>query len=236
MAKLTPYYGTPRLEDQHPDVFPGSPAALIAIFVETIRLRFSQDNGFELPFYWTSDPTPTEDEEHTDNSPRKIVIESQYQQHPDSRDFRPAIFVDRGDVVYKKIVVGNRAEYDIPTGKDLHLIHAVTPISIMCVSKDRGESMSIGDIVAMYILGIMPEMREAFGFQDFETPVLATTQVYRRSSSDIEEWVTPVTTQVTCKQLWTAVPIAPLLREISVRLNLGPTTISQVVYGKDNKK
>ena len=220
MAKLTPYYDTPRLDGQHPDVFPGSPMALIAIFVETIRLRFSQDNSVKLPYYWESDPTPAPEEEHTDDSPRKIQIESQYVQHPDARDFRTAIFVERGDMPFSKIVVGNRAEYDRPTGTNLYILHATTPISALCVSKDRGESSSIGEIVAFYLATIMPELRETFGFQDTSLPLLATTQVYRRSSQDIEEWVTPVTFQVTCKHLWREQIIAPQLRSIKMALGL----------------
>jgi len=222
MAKLTPYYGTPRIDGQHPDVFPGSPLALIAIFVEVIRLRFSQDNGYKLPYYWTQDPTPEEDEDNSDDKPRKIQIESQYLQHPDSRDFRPAIFVERGDMSFSKIVVGNRAEYDEKTDSNLYVMQATTPISILCVTKDRGESMSIGEIVAFYLASLLPELRETFGFQDATLPMLASTQVYRRSSNDIEEWVTPVNLQVTCKHLWRERVIAPKLREIQFSLGLAP--------------
>jgi hypothetical protein len=222
MAKLTPYYGTPRLEGQHPDVFPGSPLAIIAVFVETVRLRFSQDNAHKLPYYWDDDPTPKPDEEHTDNAPRKIMIESQYLQNPDARDYRPAIFVERGDMPFSKIAVGNRADYNEALDMNTYVMHATMPINLLCVAKDRGESMSVGEIVAFYIAAILPELREAFGFQDANLPVLATTQVYRRSSHDIEEWVTPVTLQVTCKHIWREAVIAPKLREIRFHLGLGP--------------
>jgi hypothetical protein len=237
MAKTIPYYGTPRLEGQHPDVFPGSPLALIAIYVEAIRLRFSQDNKYKLPYYWEQDPTPTSDEEHTDDAPRKILIESQYAQHPDARDYRPAIFVDRGDMAFSKIVVGNRAAHDIPTQEDLYLIHVTTPLSVLCISKDRGESMSIGEIVAFYLTTLMTQMREAFGLQDVTPPVLGTTQVYRRNSNEIEEWITPITFQITCKHLWTEIPIAPKLREIALSLstnasNGSPTIEQYTIYGR----
>ena len=236
MAKLTPFYGTPRLADQHPDVFPGSPLALIAIFVEVIRLRFSQDNAYKLPYYWSDDPTPTPDEEHTDDAPRKVMIESQYVQHPDGRDFRPAIFVERGDMPFAKIAVGNRGAYDGASDSNVYVMHATTPIMLLCVAKDRGESMSIGEIVAFYIAAILPELREAFGFQDAGLPILATTQVYRRSSNDIEEWVTPVNLQVTCKHVWREAVIAPKLREIRFNLGLSPTNpnavaTERVLYG-----
>lgn len=235
MARLTPYYGTPRLDGQHPDVFPGSPLALIAVFVETIRLRFSQDNAYKLPYYWEQDPTPRPEEENTDDSPRKILIESQYLQYPDARDFRPAIFVERGDTPFSKIVVGNRAEYSAAEDANLYIMHATTPISALCVSKDRGESMSIGDIVSFYLASLLPELRATFGFQDATMPVLGATQVYRRSSNDIEEWVTPVTLQITCKHIWREQVIAPKLREIRLSLGLGepgatPTITEHILY------
>src|ERR1041385_5793437 len=115
MAKSTPYYGTPRLDGQHPDVYPGAPLALIAIFVDLVRTRFSQDNAVGLPYYWESDPTPVSTEQNTPDQPRKIYIEGQFTQYPDARDFQPAIFVERGDIVFTQIVAGNRAAYDIPT-------------------------------------------------------------------------------------------------------------------------
>ena len=232
MAKLTPYYGTPRLEGQHPDVFPGSPLALIAVFVETIRLRFSQDNAYKLPYYWTQDPTPDGDEENTDDSPRKILIESQYLQNPDARDMRPAIYVERGDTPFTKIAIGNRAEYDQRLDANLYVIQTTTPIGILCVTKTRGESMSIGEMVAFYLVSILPEMRETFGFKDISPPTLGTTQVYRRSSQDIEEWVTPVNLQVTCKHLWIEQVIAPKLREIRLTVAAAPvgTTVPGSTY------
>ena len=235
MAKLTAYYGTPRIDGQHPDVFPGDPLAILAVFVETIRLRFSQDNAYRTPYYWSDDPTPVPEEENTDDAPRKIMVESQYLQHPDARDYRPAIFVERGDMPFSKIVVGNRAEYDVKTDSNVYVMHAVTPISIICVSKNRGESMSLGGIVAFFLAAILPELRETFGFQDAALPLLGATQVFRRSSNDIEEWVTPVSLQVTCKHVWREAVIAPKLQEIRLHLGLStaavePTLSEHVVY------
>ena len=90
--------------------------------------------------------------------------------------------------------------------------------------------MSIGEIVAFYLASILPEMREAFGFQDATLPVLAATQVYRRSANDIEEWVTPINLQVTCKHLWREMVIAPKLRELRLQLGLGSTITELAFY------
>jgi hypothetical protein len=63
--------------------------------------------------------------------------------------------------------------------------------------------------------------------------VLASTQVYRRSSNDIEEWVTPVNLQITCKHVWREGYIAPKLAEIRMQLGLNapaaPPTLAGIV-------
>lgn len=225
---LVPFLGSTRLEGQHPDVFPGSPLALIAILVEVLRERFRGDNARGLPFYWEDDPTQRLDEEHTDDSPRKISIESQYLQHPDGRDFRPALLVERGETVFQQLVMGNRAEHDIPTSADLYVTRGITPMSVQCVSTTRGESANLGDIVGFYLLATQRPIIDAFGLVDLSSPVISATQVWQHSPSDTPEWSTTVTLQVTAKYIWRTIEIAPKLREISATLkgiNAGTITL-----------
>jgi hypothetical protein len=229
------YYGTPRIEGTSEDVFPASPLAIIGVFIEVLRVRFSKENATGLPYYWSNDPTPRPDEEHTEVSPRKIWIESQYLQHPDSRDQLPAILVDRGDTRFDKVALGNRVHHDIPSGKDTYIVHSTTPINILCISKDRGESMNLGDHVSFYLLTLMAPLREAFGFQDVSPPILGATQVYRRSNSDIESWITPINLQVTAKHLWNETPIAPLLRQVAINLKSNQTLVKDVIRDSPRK-
>jgi len=231
MAKTYSLAGTPRLRDAHPDIFPGSPLAVLGIFVDILRIRFSQDNRGSTPYYWASDPTPEATEEGTVESPRKLIIESQYLQHPDSRDVTPALFVERGALSFTEVSMGSRGDHDQRTGQDFYIAQGVMPISILCVSSSRGESMEIGSLIGFYMLSLRPSLREIFGFQDVRTPIVDGTQVYRRSTNDIESWVTPVNTQVTCKYLWIETPIAPKLREL--RANLGTGASTQVLLSKD---
>ena len=221
MSYFNSHLGTPRIEGQHPDIYPGSPAALIAVFVDIVRARFTGDNAYQLPYYWDPDPTPEEIEDNSEDKPRKIIIEDQYTQDPDARDPLPAIFIDRGTIQYQKIVLGNRGAYDIPTSAQEFVCHGITPISVLCVAKEKGESANLADIVSFYLIGSMNSIREYFGIQDITMPIVESTQVYRRTSNAIETWVTPVNIQITCKYIWREIPIAPKLKEIAIKFSIG---------------
>lgn len=218
MATVKSYHGTPKVEGSHDDVLPGSPMAVLGVFVEVLRARYSQDNANRTPYIWRPDSTPTETEEGTEAEPRTLIIESQYLAHPDVRDMAPGLYVERGMLSFATVSIGNRGDHDQRSGADLYMIQATMPISIHCVSPLRGESMELGMDVGFYLLTLMTGLREIFGFQDVRPPVVDGTQVFRRSGADIESWITPVTTQVTCKYLWTERPIAPMLREIRMAM------------------
>jgi len=233
MAKIHSMQGTPKLEDSHPEIFPGSPIAVLGVFIEALRIRFSQDNSQNCAYYWEPDPTPKDNEEGTIESPRKLIIESQYLQYPDARDTLPALFVERGALSFNDLSIGHRADHDQRTGQDCYVAQGTMPISVLCVSNARGESMELGALVGFYLLSLRTSLREYFGFQDIRSPIVDGTQVYRRSSNDIETWVTPVSTQVTCKYLWIETPIAPKLRELRVTMAAGGT--NQTILTKDRR-
>lgn len=210
--------------DAHPTVFPGDPLAVIGVFVALLRSRYTGDNQGRTDYYWDQDPTPAETETGESDHPRKLVIESQYLQDPIARDVTPGLFVERGDLAFQSVALGNRGDHDRRTGQDFYYIQGVMPISVLCVSKRRGESMQLGSTIGFFLTASMTGLREVFGFQDVKPPVVGGTQVYRRSQNDIESWVTPVNLQVTCKYLWIETPIAPKLREIRSTLSTTPVT------------
>lgn len=230
MTQSKSFLGTTRTRDAHESVFPGDPLAVIGVFVALLRSRFAGDNIGRSAYYWAEDPTPEPDETGEPDKPRKIIIESQYLQNPIARDMTPGLFVERGDLAFQSVAIGNRGDHDRRTGQDFYYIQGVMPISVLCVSKTRGESMQLGSLVGFFLTASMTGLREEFGFQDVRPPIVGGTQVYRRSQNDIETWVTPVNLQVTCKYLWIETPIAPKLREIRARLvastETGGTSIS----------
>lgn len=223
MSTVRSTVGTPRIEGTHPDIFPGSPLAVLGVIVEVLRARFRGDNVGKSPYYWESDPTPAATERGDLDAPRKLIIESQYQQYPDSRDVQPALYVECGALRFQEVAIGNRADHDQRSGEDLYLMVGSMPVSILCVSPVRGESMELGALVGFYLAALRPQLREIFGFQDVAMPIIDGTQVYRRSTNDLESWITPINTQVTCKYLWVETPIAPKLREIRAQIAAGET-------------
>ena len=110
-AEITEY---PKVSGQSVDVVEGSPLALIGVFVEIVRARFRGRN-VGLPWLWKNDPTPEEWEENTPEKPHLIYIESQFQDNNESRNYRPAIFVGKGDTRPSKIILGHRAGIHRPT-------------------------------------------------------------------------------------------------------------------------
>lgn len=223
MSTVKSTIGTPRVDGSHGDIFPGSPLAVLGVFVEVLRARFRGDNLGKTSYYWDNDPTPRATETGEPDAPRKLIIESQYQQYPDSRDVQPALFVERGALSFSQVAIGNRADHDQRTGEDMYLMNGSMPISILCVSPVRGESMELGALIGFYLAAMRPQLREIFGFQDVAMPVIEGTQIYRRSTNDIETWITPISTMVTCKYLWVETPIVPKLREIYARIIAGET-------------
>lgn len=221
---MEPYLGLPRLEGQHPDIFPNSPLALVAVFTEIIQERFLPYN--ELPWVLTKDdPTPEDSEENTEENPRKIYIESKYTQHPNARNFRPAILIDRLDTRFIQIAIGNRAIFDPAKQIDVHICHAQTIISISCLSLSRGESATLAEHVAMYLLANKNVIREYFSIYNISMPVMGSTIPYRNIPNENDGWNTPINLEIEVKYLWRVTPIAPKLQEIKARIMQNPLSL-----------
>lgn len=208
----------PRMEDAHKDIFPGTPLALVGCFVETIKARFSQDNGLGLPWNWRDDPTPTADETNDEDHPRTLFIASAYAEDPDGRDPKPAIYVGNGAQQFLRLWIGSRADIDRPTMTEIMVVHALVEMRFECVSNKRGESMILANAVAEFITGSTPDLREAFCLHDISPVQVGECTTTRRASQEVDNWSTLVATQIQTKFLFARYPIAPRLNEITIRL------------------
>lgn len=222
MAHVEAYKGLPKIDGQHHDIFPGSPMAIVGVFTEVIRARFRADNAEGLPWIWHEDPTPLSNENNTPDTepngvPRTIYIESQYTEDNDARNFRPAILIEKEDTQALKLVLGNRAAVDMPSGLQVFWTHVICPISVLCLSNKRGESGNLGDVVFAFLQATRNEIREVFNLHDISPPTLGKTTIYRRSTNENETWSTPVSITTQFKFLWRTRPIAPLLQEIYMK-------------------
>lgn len=221
MADLDTFHNLTRVADAHPDIFPGSPGAVIGVFTKSLQARFSGDNAYELPYVWSADPVQKEDADNTEFAPRKLYIQSQYENEPLGRDRRPSLLVEKGETRYDKIAVGNRAEIDLPTMEEIFVTHASIPIGVLCTSDTRGESANLADVVAMFFLGSKDHLRIAFDLHDLTPPTVSLTTPEQATSDAPEAWVTTVSFVTTIKVVWRTRPILPVLREIRATMDFG---------------
>lgn len=207
---LTPYLPPPvkapeQAEQTKPFIVDGSPLAIIGMFVAVLRERFTEGNG--PPDYpWTEDSLTT-----------KIIIESGFEDNQTERGKKPAIYVDKDDSVYAKLIIGDRAGHTWKNTKDFQWTLSTVPVLIECVSGRKGESAIIGDITQWSLHAMSDAIQAAFALHDMTPPTLGRTVPYEH---DKEAWSTPVSFTVQYNVRWTTVPIAPLMQELATKIRI----------------
>ncbi len=202
----------PRMTGQQADVMPGSPLAVLAMLTEIVRERFREAN--KLAWYWHENSTPGADETNDPDAPRKILIEPSFAENEETRNFRPAIIVDKGETVPSKVSIGNFAGQQIHTGLRGFYSLSQIPIDITVKTDRSGESATLADILWFYLLAGREQICSTFGLQDMTNPVLGRTSPVE---SDRREWHTHISFQISIGLRWSTLPISPILREIVTR-------------------
>jgi hypothetical protein len=216
MSNVKSYLGTARVEDQHPDVFPGSPMALVGLFAAALQSRFSDDNIHEdSPYVWMPDAQQPEETDDSANGTR-IYIESQYTEEPDARDRMPALLVEKGATRLEKITLGHRSSVWLPTMTEVFTAWATVPMSVLCIAPSRGTSATLADVVFAFVSGSANALRASFCIHDISPPTIGETSPYRENSNKVETWNTPVTFTTMIKYQWKTTPIAPRLNAIGM--------------------
>ncbi len=208
----------PRLaEGEGTDVFPGSPLAVIGLFVFALRARFGDTEWAPLPWMWDDE---LRSDIYTEDGPIKLYIESTYNVSNPERNYRPAIYVGRGGgtVTIDKISVDNLVGVHLPTGLTAHHCYATMPVTFECEAETSGESSTIAETAWAYVLSSRGILRRSFGFHEVTEPALGDTAP---SKKDKETWVTPVQFRVQYDMRWGVTPIAPRLRDMAVQLSNG---------------
>lgn len=199
---------------QQAEVLPGSPLAVVAVITEIVRERFRAANN--LAWVWTDNASPASTETNEVAAARKIQVEPAFNVNTEVRNYRPSIFVDKGDTATTKVATNNFAGQELSTGLKGFYTIASIPIDVECVSDQKGESAQLGDIVWFYLLAGRDQIRSTFGFHDVSNPVLGRTMPF---SQDKQAWSTHVSFEVQVHFRWTTLPISPLLRDIVVRFH-----------------
>lgn len=201
--------GYPRMPQQQADVMPGSPLAILAIFTEIVRARFKEDSG--LAWAWEPNPTPAPSEANTVGAPRKILIEPAFAENNETRNFRPAILIDKRETVPNKVAIGNFVGQQLNTGLRGFYSLATIPVDVSVISDQKGESAILADITWFYLLSGREQIRETFGFQEMTNPVLGRTVA---QEADRRTWLTTISFTLEVAFRWSTLPISPTLREI----------------------
>lgn len=211
-------YHLPRLEGESANVAPGTPLALIGLWIVALRHRFASYPSEPLPWIWDPNLRPEETEDGfppPDGSPRKIFIGAAYDVEKSVRNYRPAIYVDRGDITVPKTIVDDFVGQHIPTTLKGFWALANIPITFYCESENAGESSLIADTAWFYVLATRDIFRKDFGLHEITHPTMGAT---RPAEEDKEVWVTPVSFDVQLDLRWSTRPIAPLVREIALQV------------------
>jgi len=202
----------PRIAGQQADIAVGSPLALVALFTEIVRERFRPSNS--LAWVWNENSTPAKTEENTDLAPRKIVIEPAFNEHLEVRNYRPAIYIDKGETAAGKVALGNFVGQQLKTGFRAFYALGTVPMDIEVVSEAKGESAILGDLVWFYILAGREQIRASFDLHELTPPILGKTVPFE---GDKGQWSTHISFEVQFNLRWSTLPIGPLLEDIMVR-------------------
>jgi hypothetical protein len=142
------------------------------------------------------------------------MIEPAFSEHAEARNYRPAIYVDKGETAPSKVAIGNFAGQNIPHAVKGFYSIATIPIEIECVSDKKGESAILADTVWFYMLAGREQVVKTFGLHDMSNPILGRTSPSER---DKVEWSTRVTFTIDAHLRWATQPVAPLLQSILIR-------------------
>ena len=248
----------PRASEESRRVAPGTPLALVGLFMLAIRQRFGYNalsrsviggGSMDLPEDGTYTETPDTDTEQVpwvwDNELRaenecpapenpdlvrtKILIDAGFNIHRGPHNYRPAIYVDHGNTIAQKVMVDNRVGNHLPSGIVGYYCFANTEMLIECDAENPGESSLLGETVWFFLLATRDIFRQDFGLHDISEPVLGKTF---NDLEDEEVWKTPISFGVTSELRWAVRPIAPLVNDIALTIRkqgVTPDTLYQQI-------
>jgi hypothetical protein len=235
----------PRETGEHPSITVGSPLAVIGLFVLALQHRFSpsamgtegllgdspelrdpvdwQDSTAPepLPWIWTGDLKPADEcDPNNVGAPRPIFIGPAFDKNKGIRNYRPAIYVERGNVVIQKMATNNFVGQHLPSSTEAFGAIARIPMQIDCVAESYGDSNVIADTVWFYLLSCRNVLSKAFGFHQIVEPVLGSTTP---EEADKTVYHTPIYCDVELFIRWSTRPIVPLINDIVLRVGKAGT-------------
>jgi hypothetical protein len=184
------------------NIRPGSAMAVVGVFVEVIRKRFTKAS--QLPYLWEEDIKKT-----------SLAIESAFNEDAQQRNFRAAIYVDRDEQVLGRTVIGDMVGQDLKSGLKAFWALETVPILIECIAAKKAESAILADIAGIFLHASSDLIQAKFGFHEMSPISMGRTQPALR---DKQQWATPISFTVQYGVRWTNTPTAPLLQEIEASI------------------
>ena len=172
---------------------------IVGTYINLVRARFMSDNN-STPWLWSNDKDQS-----------TIVIESGNNELEEEFDAKPSIFVDRNAIVFPTIAVGNSAATYLPLDIRYYYTTPSGQVTIDCVSRSRGESSTLADIVAHHIVMSGNILRKVYGFKNITPVTLTQTQPWEK---DDRNYLTRVTSEFTYDVGWKTEPEEVILSRI----------------------
>lgn len=172
---------------------------IVGTYINLVRARFVASSS-DTPWLWSPDKDKS-----------TIVIESGNNELEEQFDAKPSIFVDRNAIVFPSIAVGNSAGEHLASGRRYYYTTPSGQVTIDCISRSRGESSVIADIVAHHLVMSGNILRLSYGFKNVTPVTLTQTQPWEK---DDRNYLTRVTSEFTYDVGWRSDPEEVILSRI----------------------
>lgn len=209
-------------EQRHPDIVAGSTLHILGFFLDALRARFSPNQAIGLGWYWNGNPVPadtTSSDTPPSGAPKKLFIGMQYDLNEETRDYRPALLLDRGNVQYTKEVLGNLAAHNYDSGDAILIATKTMTVAVNCLSRAAGEAVQLADVIADFLFGHASELRKHETLQSVGEPVIGECTSYQAAQNQTTGWSVTVSMLCNVRVPFVKTQIAPLLQQATIQFH-----------------
>ena len=196
-----------------------SPLALVGVFLQILRERFSESQQLQ----WVYVPG--------DGGRALSTIHIEAGGNPETEDLarRPAIFVNRGPITFTQPVIGDQAGAGFEKGIRAFYAMAETNFVFSVESEEAGEAEQIADLLLSTLMMGSYEIVKAFLFRKLGPFAMSSRAKTRQ---DTELTVISINAGLSYDVRWRTIPIAPILKEVIVKARESTYTDGNEFFSK----
>lgn len=154
---------------------------------------------------------------HEDKNQTKIQICDENALNLEVSEFRPSIVTSRTPIRWAKICIGQNLDYDFKTGKRSYTDLFNCGTILKCISREGVEADKIASEVFNFIHMSRDSIRVSFQIFSLEGLELGVETPYKKDSK-YDLVMVPVTIRLLKQVNWSSTPIAPVLRDINIKI------------------